>query len=69
MNELKTAPVIDPHILADLEAVCAARGIIRDSELARRVAERADRVRQETLERFGVQEIGAGIIRSMRGDR
>jgi hypothetical protein len=56
---------IDRDVLADLEAVSRAKGIVRDPELYRRVMERADRVRRETLEKFGVQEIGAEIIRSM----
>jgi hypothetical protein len=56
---------IDRDLLADLEAVSQIKGIVRDPELYRRITERADRVRRETLERFGVQEIGAEIIRTM----
>jgi hypothetical protein len=56
---------IDRDMLADLEAVSRTRGIVRDPELYRRITERADRVRRETLEKHGVQEIGAEIIRTM----
>jgi hypothetical protein len=59
------SPTIDPDVLADLEAVSQTKGIVRDPELYRRITERADRVRRETLERFGVQAIGAEIIRTM----
>jgi hypothetical protein len=56
---------IDRDVLADLEAVSQTKGIVRDPELYRRITERADQVRRETLEKFGVQEIGAEIIRTM----
>jgi hypothetical protein len=65
MATFEKTPPIDPEVLADLEAVCNTKGIVRDPELLRRITERADQVRQETLRRFGVQEIGAEIIRSM----
>jgi hypothetical protein len=53
---------------ADLEAISQTNGVVRDPELYRRVTERADRVRRETLEKFGVQEIGAEIIRTMHDE-
>jgi hypothetical protein len=56
---------IDRDVLADLEAVCRTKGIVRNPELYHRITDQADRVRRETLERFGVQEIGAEIIRTM----
>ena len=65
MKTIESPPAIDPDVMADLEAVCNTKGIVRDPELYRRVTERADRVRQETLEKFGVQEIAPGIIREM----
>jgi len=65
MATVGKTPPIDPEVLADLEAVCNNDGVIRDPELLRRITERADRVRHETLKQFGVQEIGAEIIRSM----
>jgi len=57
---------IDPEALADLEAVCNTKGIVRDPNLLRRITERVDQVRQETLEQSGVQEIGAEIVRTLR---
>ena len=59
------APAIDRDVFADLEVVCNTKGIVRDPVLLRRITERADQVRQETLKQFGVQEIGAEIIRAM----
>lgn len=56
---------IDPAVLADLEEVSRVKGVVRDPELYRRIMERAEKVRKETLETFGVQEIGAEIIRTM----
>ena len=41
-------------------------GIVRDPELYRRVSERADPVRRQMLEKFGVQEIAADIVGEMR---
>ncbi len=66
MKANEAPPAISPDVMADLEAVCNARGIVRDPELYRRVTERADRVRREMLEKFGVQEIAAEIVREMR---
>jgi hypothetical protein len=67
MSTTKTTETgIDPDVMADLEAVCNTKGIVRDPELLRRVTERADRVRQEILEKFGVQQIAAEIVREMR---
>jgi hypothetical protein len=55
--------MVDRDVFADLEAISQTEGIVRDPELYRWISERADRVRRETLEKFGVQEIGAEIIR------
>ncbi len=65
MIPVETKTAMDPDVLADLEAVCNTKGIVRDRQLLDRIKDRADRVRQETLEEFGVQEIGAEIIRAM----
>ena len=65
MATVEKAPAIDPEVLADLEAVCNTRGIVRDLKLMQRIIERADHARQQTLEQFGVQQIGAEIIRTM----
>lgn len=72
---MKTAqpelPEIDTQAVADLEEVCrqAARGgIARDPHLLGRIEDRARKARQVILEKFGLQDIGVGIIREMRGD-
>ena len=65
LTTVEKSRAIDPEVLADLEAVCNTKGIVRDPKLLRRITERADQVRQETLKQFGVQEIGAEIIRTM----
>lgn len=66
MATVERPSVIDPAVMADLEAVCNTKGIVRDPELLRRVTARADQVRNELLEKFGVQEIAADIVREMR---
>ncbi len=65
MTTVEETHAIDPEVLADLEAVCKTKGIVRDPGLLRRITGRADVARQKTLEQFGVQEIGAEIIRTM----
>ena len=65
MATVEKRPAIDPDVLADREAVCNSKGIVRDPRLLRRITERADRARQDTLELFGVQEIGADIMRAV----
>ncbi len=65
MATVERTPAIDPEVLADLEAVCNTKGIVRDPKLLRRITERADQVRRKTLKQFGVPEIGAEIIRTM----
>jgi hypothetical protein len=68
MATAKIDSAIAPEIMADLKEVArqAASGGVRDPELLRRVTERANKARQEILERFGVQDIGVQIIREMR---
>jgi hypothetical protein len=65
MNTENTTPI---DALADLEEVCrqAKSGIVRDPELLKRVYARSARIRQEMERKFGVQNIGAEIIREMR---
>jgi hypothetical protein len=65
MPTTEKPPAIDRDLLAYLEAVSQTKGIVRDPELYHRITERPDRVRGETLEKFGMQEIGAEISRTM----
>ena len=68
MSTLDSTSVIPAEVMADLEEVArqAATGGVRDPELLRRIRERADKARRETLAKFGVQDIGVSIIREMR---
>jgi len=55
---------------ADLDAVIASvmSGTPLDPEVARRLNERADRIRQEVYEKFGELDIGVPAIRELRGE-
>lgn len=61
---------IPPDVLADAQIVadCAASGTPVPPEVARRVHERANRVRQDILAKHGVQNIGVPILRELRGE-
>lgn len=62
--------VIAPDDMADVQLIadCVAAGKPVPAEVARRVHERADRVRQEILAKHGVLNIGVDIIRELRGE-
>jgi hypothetical protein len=66
LKTIDPAPAIDPAVMADLEAVCNTKGIVRDPDLLRRINERSETLRRQTLATFGVQEIAADIVREMR---
>jgi hypothetical protein len=70
METKNTGSVIPPDVLADLQLIvdCVAAGKPVPPEVARRVHERSERIRQEILEKHGVQDIGVQIIREMRGE-
>jgi hypothetical protein len=53
-------------ILADLEAVCNHKGIVREPELLKRIAERSAQVREDAYRKFGLQDLGVPIIREIR---
>lgn len=62
-------PLTDPQEMADMEEVSRllARGQrITDTELLHRLHARADAVRDAAFRKFGVQDIGMGIIRERR---
>ena len=64
-----TLAVDDSQSLADLEQVCrlVAEGKrVIDPELHRRIEERADAAREESLRLYGVQDIAVTIVREMR---
>ena len=70
MNTTTEPSTLPPEVRADIEAVAAAVAASRpvDPEVARRIHERAERVRQEILAKHGVQDIGVAIIRELRGE-
>ena len=55
----------DPDMDAIIEHLMTGKPL--DPEVARRVREQSDRVRQEILEKHGVLDIGTQIIRELRG--
>ena len=58
-------PETDREMEAIIEHLTTGKPL--DPELVRRVRERSDRVRQEILEKHGVQDIGVQLIREARG--
>jgi hypothetical protein len=71
---MKTTEITKPgdRSQALLDAQCAAdsvaAGVPIPSDVALRIRQRADQARQEVLARHGVQDIGVGIIREIRGE-
>jgi hypothetical protein len=55
---------------ADLQEVAkqAARGIVRDAELVRRVRERSARIRQRLLRDRGIRDLAVDLIREGRDE-
>lgn len=62
------ADVIPPELEADTRAVLdrLATGTPLDPETARRVRERADRIRAELLRRHGPLDVGGPAVRELR---
>jgi hypothetical protein len=60
---------IPPEVLADAQLVaeCVAAGKPIPPEVVQRVRERSDKIWAELLATRGVQDIGVGIIRELRG--
>ena len=74
MANMKIAPAVelvtDRDTLADEEAVMAnfVAGTPVDPEVARRVHERAMKIRDEIFMRHGLVDIGVPAIRELRGE-
>ena len=69
MKTIDSSTAIDPREMADMEEVSrllAEGERVTGPELLRRIRERSDAVRDEAFRKFGVQEIGVGIIRELR---
>jgi hypothetical protein len=63
-------PTSDTDVQADEEAVIASfvTGQPLDPEVARRVHERAQRIRERVLRTHGLVDIGVPAIRELRGE-
>ena len=61
---------LPPDLAADAQAVIDSimSGKPLDAEVARRIRQRGDRIRDEILRTHGVQDIGVGLIRELRGE-
>jgi hypothetical protein len=69
MKTIDSATAIDIQEMADMEEVSrllAEGERVTDPELLRRIRERSDAVRDEAFRKFGVQDIGVGLIRALR---
>ncbi|HEV2949230.1 MAG TPA: hypothetical protein VGX70_17785 [Gemmataceae bacterium] len=65
IQESNTTSTSHSDAQAVLDHVVAGTKI--DPELARRVRERAEAIRQQILANYGLQEIGVELIRELRG--
>jgi hypothetical protein len=61
---------IHSGVEADLQEVLEhlSLGKPLNPDLKRRVRERAEEIRKQILATYGVQDIGVGLIRELRGD-
>ncbi len=69
MKTIDATTAINLQEMADMEEVSrlmAEGERVADPELLRRIRERSDAVRDEAFRKFGVQDIGVGIIRELR---
>jgi len=67
MSEKETNSCVHPELLAEMEETArVAMSNVRDPEVMRQACERMDRLREENLERFGVQSVTVDLIRDIR---
>jgi len=61
---------LPPDLAADAQALIDSimSGAPLDPQVARRIRERSDHLRDEILRTHGVQDIGVGLIRELRGE-
>jgi hypothetical protein len=59
---------IPADVLADLEkaAYCASTGRLPPADFVRRIAEEADKIREEVKRKHGILDIGVPAIRELR---
>lgn len=70
MDTAETTTGLPADIQADTEALIEhlASGKPLDPEVARRIRERGDRIREEIFQKHGLQDIGVPAIRELRGE-
>ncbi len=70
MDTAETTTGVPPDVLADAQAVIesVSSGKPLDPEVARRVHERARRIREEIFRQHGLLDLGVPLIRELRGE-
>ena len=70
MKTIEDIAGLAPDLAADTEAVIESMmtGKPLDPEIANRIRERGDRIREEILQKHGVLDIGVPAIRELRGE-
>src|SRR2546427_8737089 len=66
VDRTKTIPDTDPDVQAVAEAIAEGRAV--DPELAKRIHERAIRIREQVYRKHGLVDIGVPAIRELRGE-
>jgi len=68
MNTTEITTDLPPDLQADTEALLAhlTTGQPLDPEVARRIRERGDRIREEVFQKYGLLNIGVPAIRELR---
>jgi hypothetical protein len=70
MNTAETTAGLPPDIQADTDALIQhlTSGKPLDPAVARRIRERGDRIREDILQKHGLQDIGVPAVRELRGE-
>jgi hypothetical protein len=70
MDTAESTASLPPDIQADADALIQhlTSGKPLDPAVARRIRERGDRIREEILQKHGLQDIGVPAIRELRGE-
>jgi len=70
MDTAETTTGVPPDVLADAQAVIdsVSSGKPLDPDVARRVHERAQRIREEIFQQRGLLDLGVPLIRELRGE-
>ena len=71
MNAIETKDSdIPPELKADADVIiaCVMAGKPVPADVARRIHERSERIKQEVFEKHGILDIGVPAIRELRGE-